>query len=619
MNDPFKDRKLIIRLLFLGLALMLALRAFYLQVWEDTYAKKAEATAVSKLTLYPSRGLIFDRKGELLINNTPVYDLMVTYNQMSPDMDTTEFCRLLGISKESFQERLHKDFKNDIRFSKIKPFVFLSKIPAETYATFQESLYEFPGFFVQVRNIRSYPYKNAGHVLGFIKEVDDKDITTSGGQYVLGDYVGASGLEKTYEKELRGQKGVSYILKDNLGRDLGEFEDGKKDVPAMSGKDLTASIDIELQAYAEKLMQHKIGAIVAIEPKSGEVLTLVSSPNYDPNKMSISRNRGPAYLALANDSLKPLFNRAVMAEYSPGSTFKPVVALLGLEEGVIQPNQSFFCPGYYSYNTYQWGCHSHPQATNVTKAIQYSCNTYFFHTFRAIVDKYGFFKPQQGLDTLVSYLYDFGLGKPLGIDFPGEKNGNVPTSNFYNKLYPPKKGGWKSPTILSLGIGQGEMQLTSLQMANVAAIIANRGFFFAPHLVKGIRGEETPLIFSKFKKRKVVGIDSLYFEPVIKGMKKVVSAGTGWAAYIPNADIAGKTGTVQNPHGKDHSTFIAFAPANNPQIALAVYVENAGGGGRFAAPIASLIIEKYLYGKVRAALKYRENQMLNANLIDTTP
>ncbi len=606
-----------IRLLFLGVSVMLSIRAFLLQIWDDTYAVKAETTAVSKLTLYPSRGLIFDRTGALLINNTPVYDLMVTYNQMSWNMDTTEFCRLLGITKESFEERLKKDFENDIRYSKIKPFVFLNKIPATTFATFQESLYEFPGFFVQVRNIRSYPYKNAGHVLGFIKEVDRKDIETSGGEYVVGDYIGASGLEKAYEKALRGQKGRRYILKDNLGRDLGKFEDGKKDIPAISGKDLIATIDIELQAYAEKLMQNKIGAIVVIEPKSGEVLTLESSPNYDPNKMSISRNRGPAYIELANDSLKPLFNRAVMAEYAPGSTFKPVIALVGLQEGVIQPNQNFFCPGYYSYNTYQWGCHLHPQATNVSKAIQYSCNTYLFHTFRAIIDKYGFFKPQQGLDTLVSYLNGFGLGQPLGIDFPGEKDGNVPTSDYYNKLYPRKKGGWKSPTILSIGIGQGEIQLTSLQMANVAAVIANRGFYFVPHLVKGFKGEEAPPVFSKFNKKQV-GIDSLYFEPVIEGMKKVVSAGTGWAAYIPDADIAGKTGTVQNPHGKDHSTFIAFAPADNPQIALAVYVENAGGGGRFAAPIASLIIEKYLHGKVRAALRYRENQMLKANLIDTT-
>jgi len=603
---------------FTVVALVLVFRAFDLQILNEKYAIEAEATAVSKYTLYPSRGLIYDRNGNLLINNNPVYDIMVTYNQVDPEMDTAKFCKILGITKASFEERLNKDFKRDRRYSKFKPFVFLNKVSAETYARFQESLYEFPGFDVQVRNVRSYPHHSAAHALGYIQEVNNDDIEKNKGIYVPGDYIGASGLEKFYEGRLRGKKGERFVLKDNRGRDVGKFQEGRLDAPAVSGKDLIASIDLPLQAYIEQLMNNKTGAVVAIEPKTGEVLAMVSSPTYDPNLLTINRKRGEAFAQLEKDSLNPLFNRATMAKYPPGSIFKPLIALIALQEGVVTPQRYMYCPGYYAYNTDVRKCHNHPTPNiNVVNAIQYSCNTFFFQTFRDIIELEGFYNPEPGLEVFTKYLYKFGLGYALGLDIPNEKGGNVPTVNYYNKLYPKEKGGWKSPTIMSVGIGQGEMQLTTVQMANLAAIIANRGYYYIPHLAKGFR-DGTP-IDKKYLTRHDVGIDTVHFEPVIQGMKNVVTGGTAWSAYIPEIPIAGKTGTVQNPQGLDHSTFIAFAPADNPKIALAVYVENAGGGGRYAAPIASLIIEKYLNKIIAPARAYREKQMMEANLNEKTP
>lgn len=600
------------------MASVLVFRAFDLQILNKKYAIEAEATAMSKYTLYPSRGLIYDRQGELLINNNPVYDVMVTYNQIDPNMDTIKFCKILGITKESFQERLNKNFRTDKRFSKYKPFVFLNKVSAETYAKFQESLYEFPGFDVQIRNVRAYPHKNAAHVLGYIQEVDKKDIEENKKVYVSGDYIGASGLEKQYEASLRGKKGGRFVLKDNRGRDVGKFLDGKQDTLAESGGDLIASIDIKLQGYAEELMQNKIGAVVAIEPKTGEILVLSSSPSYDPNLLTINRERGKAYAKIAKDSLNPLFNRATMAKYPPGSIFKPVVALIALQEQVTTPSRYIYCPGFYTYNNDTRKCRAHPPATTVGRAIQYSCNTYFFQTFREIVELEGFYKPEPGLETFTKYLYQFGLGYSLGIDFPQEKDGNVPTVNYYNKLYPKNKGGWKSPTIMSVGIGQGEMQLTTVQMANLAAIFANKGYFVTPHLAKGYR-DNASKIDEKYLKKNDVGIDPIHFPPVIQGMIDVVENGTARGSKIPGILTAGKTGTVQNPHGEDHSTFIAFAPVEDPKIAIAVYVENAGGGGRFAAPIATLIIEKYLNNEIASSRIWREEQMIEADLISKLP
>lgn len=622
MAEQLKDRQLYI-LLFFGMAgLVLAGRAFQLQVLDNTYKHKAEAVVMSKQTIYPSRGLIYDRNGKLLINNAPVYDLMVVYNQVDPAMDTLKFCKLLGIERASFEKRLNKDFDNDNRFVRYKPFVFMSKIAPEVYAKFQESLYQFPGFFVQIRNIRSYPVHNAAHVLGYIKEVTDNEIKNSDGQYVLGDYIGASGLERSYEKELRGEKGFKFVLKDNLGNDVGQLSGPGREGQPASGLDLVSTIDIELQAYAEELMMNKIGGIVAIEPSTGEILAFVSSPTYDPGLMAIGRGRGIAYSQLQNNPLKPLFNRALMAEYPPGSIFKPVVGLAGMDMGVITPTTGMPCPGYFenARNDVR-KCRNHPYPANVAIALQWSCNTYFFKTFREIVDKFGYTKPEQGLDEFNRYLDAFGIGRKLGIDFPGEHSGNIPTSAYFDKLYPKERGSWRSPTIVSLGIGQGEMQLTTLQMANLASLIANRGTYFPPHFAKAFRqGDEVLPKPEQYRTAVETPVDAQYFPIVSQGMAAVVASGTARGAQIPDIMIAGKTGTVQNPHGEDHSTFIGFAPLGKPQIAIAVYVENAGGGGRYAAPIASLIMEKYIRkGEIAPFRKWQEQNVLKTNLIDENP
>ncbi len=615
MPALFKNRQYNILLVFGTAMLILAFRAFQLQVLDNRFKIQADAVAMSKQTVYPARGLIFDRNRKLLINNTPVYDLKVVYNQLNPEMDTLKFCELLDIPKASFKERLKKDFKS-IRYRKHLPFDFMKKISPEVYARLQESLYQFPGFFVQARNIRSYPVRHAAHALGYIRETKENEIGKNG--YALGDYIGAAGLERAYEPELRGKKGCEYVLKDNLGRDVGKFNNGAKDTLPESGLDLISTLDIDLQTYAEELMQNKIGGIVAIEPKTGEILTFVSAPTYDPGIMVIGQNRGEAYAELKKNPNDPEFNRAIMASYPPGSIFKTLVGLIGMQTGVITPKTGISCPGYYvnASNDIR-KCRGHPYPANISIALQWSCNAYFFKTFRDIVDQYGYYESDRGLDTLTKYLNAFGVGRELGVDFPGEKMGNAPTSELYDKMYPKKLGGWRSPTIISLGIGQGEMELTTLQMANLAAIIANRGHYYTPHFAKGFLENDSLIqIPENYRQAIKVPVKPVYFPRVVEGMRLVVAAGTAVSASIADIPLAGKTGTVQNPHGDDHSTFIGFAPVDDPKIAIAVYVENAGGGGRFAAPIASLLIEKYIKGEISNNRKWKEQQMLDADLIE---
>lgn len=615
-NGQFQSRQLTIQILFISAAFLLVAKLFQLQLFDKTYAERARNTAVEKFTLYPSRGLLYDRNGALLINNELVFDLLVTYTQIDPKMDTTLFCQLLDIQKTDFERALAKDWKGR-KFSKRKPFVFLSSISAEKFVRFQENLYMFPGFFAQSRSVRSYPQPYAAHVLGFIREVDQKEIDGSGGTYQLGDFIGGSGLERSYEPLLRGVKGARFVLKDNLGRVVGAYEDASLDSAAIAGDDLVTTLDIELQRYAEDLLRNKVGSVVAIEPSTGEVLAFASSPSYDPNLLRISQERGKAVQEISSDPLKPFFNRAVMARYPPGSTFKLLVGLIALQEGVITPDQGVSCPGYYAYGGSSWGCRSHPYPGNLQTAVQFSCNTYFFQTFRRIVDKKSFYDPQAGYDVFVEHLLNCGLGHPLGIDFPNEVGGNVPTSAYYNKIYPKEQGGWKSPTIISLGIGQGELLLTTLQMANLAAIIANRGYYIRPHLGKLIGGDNGARPAFPNLEEKLVGIEARHFEPIIQGMRAVVDAGTGRSAQVPEVTVAGKTGTVQNPFGEDHATFIAFAPVENPKIAIAVYVENSGGGGRYAAPIAGLLIEKYMNGSISPHKEYIEKMILETDLIHT--
>jgi penicillin-binding protein 2 len=522
--------------------------------------------------------------------------------------DTLEFCNLLKISKP-FLETSLRDAK---RHSTFRPSIFLKQISAETYAVLQEKLFKYPGFFVQPRTLRSYPRNIGAHLLGYVGEVDDRIIGNSP-YYRMGDYIGISGLERTYESELRGQKGVNVYLVDVHNRIKGSYADGRYDTLAVIGKDLTSTIDADLQEYGELLMQNKIGGIVAIEPNTGEILALISSPTYNPNLL-VGRPRTMNYRALESDTLKPIFNRALMALYPPGSTFKVVNALIGLQEKIVLPQTRYSCDGGYRVGR-GVGCHSHPSPTDLIQSIQVSCNTYYCNVFRNIIDKPGQGGVEVGFTKWKNHVESFGFGKKLNIDQPNELAGTVPSINFYDRYF--RKGGWSSLTIISLAIGQGELGTTPLQMANMTAAIANRGYYFTPHLVKAINGE--PDIEPRFKLKHYTTVDSLWFDYIIEGMDLAVngepgSGSTARIAAIPDIRVCGKTGTSQNPHGKDHSVFVAFAPKDNPQIAIAAYIENAGFGGTWAAPIASLMIEKYLTGKVNRT--WLEQRMLDAILLD---
>jgi len=600
-----------VAVVFLLASTLLLIRSLHLQAFDKSVQEQAKKATFNQKTLYPSRGLIYDRNDKLLVFNKPIYDLNVIYNRLDPNMDTTMFCSLLNIDKENFIQSIEKDWKSKL-YSKRLPYNFKSKIPSSQFLTFLEHLHKFPGFYPQLRNVRGYNTDHAAHILGYISEVNQKQIDANEDSYSLGDYIGASGFESQYEAELKGEKGIEYYFKDNLGREAGKYEDGKGDFSAKSGSDVQVSIDIELQEFGETLMQNKIGSIVAIDPKTGEILSMVSSPSFSPKKLSISEDRGKDFEMLRQDSLKPFFDRSVMAQYPPGSIFKTVLSLVAMQEKVLNPNQTIYCDGYYQYRSFTYDCHEHSTPYNVSIALQHSCNTYFFQSFRDLIELKGFNQPEEGLKILTDHLYDFGLGKALNSDNPNEKNGLVPTSDFYERLYE-GKGDWRSTYILSLGIGQGEFLFTTIQMANLAAIIANKGKYYTPHLIKKYLDfdKEIP---ENFRTVRSVRIEEQYFDPVIKGMEAAVRQGTGLSAYIPDIPICGKTGTSQNPHGEDHSVFFAFAPKDDPKIAIAVYVENGGFGATFASPIASLMIEKYLRGEISPGRKYWENRILNADL-----
>jgi penicillin-binding protein 2 len=619
VTDSFSKRQYTIRIIMVIAAVVLAGKAFYLQVIDPEYSRKANATAMDEYTIYPARGTIYDRNDSLLVYNVPMYDLMVTANQVSEDMDTAAFCELLGIDRDYFEEAMDKDW-SDPRYSTSVPFPFMTNISAKDFAALEERLYEFSGFSKRLRHARGYPHSNAPHALGYIREVDKRDIARGDGTYAPRDYIGKSGLELAYEDMLRGKKGTSVVLKDNLGREVGPYKGGDLDELPITGQDMIATLDLELQQYGEQLMQNKMGSIVAIEPSSGEVLAMVSSPAYDPNLLAINRKRGNPYGKLSMDETKPLFDRSIMAQYPPGSLFKPIVALIGLQTGELQPNRSITCRGAYYLNGMRLtGCHSHPTSRNVESAIQHSCNAYFVTVFREIVDGPGTFRnPEKGLDIFNSYLSQMGLGSKLGIDLPREKGGFYPTSQFYTDYFNRQQEGqrWNSVWIRSLGIGQGELLMTNLQLANLAAIIANRGTYRIPHLVKAFKGDKAIPIPKKYREVRKVDIDKKHFDLVANGMEKVVEAGTARMSRIPGISFCGKTGTAENPHGKDHSIFFAFAPKEDPKIAIAVYVENAGYGSTFAAPIASLVTEKFLNDTISNSRKWLEARMMNADLME---
>jgi penicillin-binding protein 2 len=614
MQDNFQNRRFIIQGIFIFAAVILLIKCFQIQVLSDKYRGEAGNSAMKRETIYASRGSIYDRDGKLLVNNNATYDLLVTYNEVAKaNIDTMKLCNLLNISKEQFVKNIEKNWRSG-QFNKHKPYIFLRTISPEMYAKLQESLYEFPGFYVELRNIRGYSFPSGAHVLGYIGEVNQKQLEKDKAKYYRpGDYIGISGIELAYEKQLRGKRGVKYVLRDKLGIPKGSYQNGSRDTAAVAGLDLISTLDLDLQQYGEALMQNKRGSIVAIEPSTGEILAFISAPSYDPNLLTINRDRGKEYMRLAKDKTKPLFNRAISAQYPPGSIYKPVMALVAMQEGVITEDKGVRCGGAYVYKRLRIGCHGHAATSSVSKGIQHSCNAYFCQIFRETIEKDGFKEVETGLDTLAQHLKSFGMGKRLGIDLPNELTGNVPTPEYYNKIY--KKGGWKAPSIISLGIGQGEFLVTPLQMANLTSAIANRGWYYTPHLARQFKSDTTRIPL-KYRTKNYTKVDRRHFFPVVQGMHDVTLAGTARVAQIDGISVCGKTGTAENPHGPDHSVFIAFAPRSNPKIAIAVFVENGRYGSTHAAPIASLMIEQYLNGKIAEKRIYLEERMFNSNLLE---
>ncbi len=611
MQELYQERLRILQGVSVAAAIALIFQCFQIQIWDTSYQQQHSFREA--VTLYPSRGAIKDRNGKLLVVNEAMYDLKATYNTIrKSNIDTSTFCNLLGITDSTFLANLNKDWRK-IEFSQRKPFDFLTQIPADRFAKVEERLYQFPGFESYRKSVRGYPRHVGAHMLGYISEVSPEQILESDGDYKRGDYIGTSGLELFYEKELKGVKGVEHVLKDKWGKRQGKYKEGEMDIPAKSGYDLITSIDLDLQAYGEKLMQNKVGAIVAIDPTSGEILAMVSSPSYDPEILAINRDRKEAFRALRQDSLTPLFNRALQAKYPPGSIFKPVLSAIALQERILTPDRGMPCGGGFVYGSLRVGCHGHGAISDVGKAIQYSCNNYYCQTFRELVNLYGFYYPEKGMDRLADHLHAWGLGSRLGVDLPHETSGHVPTTAYYNKKH--GKGRWKFSHAVSVGIGQGELEITPLQMANMASIIANRGFYYIPHFAKELKGDTTNRL-AIYKERHYTKVHPAHFEPVVQGMADVMTAGTGRRSRITDIEICGKTGTVENSKGKDHSTFIAFAPRNNPKIAIAVYVENGGYGSTYGGPISSLMIEKYLRGHIEgASRKSLEKFILKADLI----
>ena len=609
MNQSAGDtnKAWIIRGIIVLIFLVYLIQLLWMQVITNDYAQLAKDRTVRKVTVYPDRGQIFDRNGKLIVLNKPIYNLMVVPSQVR-EMDTAKFCSLLNIDREYFDKKLGAAKK----FSSLHASIFYPQLSGEEYARIEELIYQFPGFFAEIRTVRGYPYPSAAHVFGYVAEVDSANIKASDGYYVSGDYIGKSGIEKSYEWLLRGERGSRHMVVDAHNRLVGTLGNGNLDQPAVAGKDVRLTLDIELQQFAEALMQGKRGAVVAIEPSTGEILCLVSSPSYDPNDLSGSI-RAKNFGKLVMDESRPLNNRALTGYYPPGSQFKAVMSLLGLQAGTLTPNQGYSCGGGYRMSGHTVGCHNHETPASVMMGIQHSCNAYFCYVLRHFIDD----QPgttAQNLALLKEQLATFGIGVPTGIDLPGEKSGNVPDPEDYNRIYGENR--WKSSNFITLGIGQDQMIVTPLQNANMMATIANRGYYVAPHVLKNVEGNDS--LLNQLSQRHYASVDREHYNPVVEGLSLVVKAGTARIARIDSIEVCGKTGTAENPHGKDHSQFSGFAPRENPVIAVAVLVENSGFGSTWAAPIASLVMEYYINGEISASRNYLLERMLNTNLIGGT-
>jgi len=589
VDNKFDNRKYLIGGSVLLMAVVFLIRLLSLQIFSDTYKLEADNNAFFNKVQFPSRGSIYDRNNNLLVFNQPAYDVTLIMREIH-DLDTLELCRSLHITKEFFDNRIAsiKDKKTNPSYSPYTVQVFMAHLSIEDCGAFQEKLFRFPGFSIQRRTIRKYSYNVGAHVLGDMAEVSKSDIK-SDSYYGMGDFIGKQGVERSYEKVLRGEKGVERFLRDAHGYIQGRYKNGDMDIPSKPGKDLTLSIDIELQQLAERLLEGKLGSIVAIEPATGEVLCMASAPTFDPAIM-VGRQRGANQIKLSQDSWKPLLNRAIMGQFPPGSTFKTTQALTFLQEGVVTPSTQYPCLGGFDFGGLHVGCHSHPSPLPLEAAIATSCNGYFcWGLFQMMGSKNKYGSVQKAMATWRDYMVSMGFGYPLGVDLPGEKRGMIPNEKFYDKYYGKY---WNGLTIVSISIGQGEVTATPLQIANLGATIANRGYFITPHVAKEVRGSSLDSIYQT---RRYTMVGKEHYETVVRGMRAAVQGGTCRNANIPGIEVCGKTGTAQN-RGKDHSVFMGFAPMENPRIAVAVYVENGGWGATFGVPIGSLIMEKYLKG-----------------------
>lgn len=610
-----QDRKYFVIGFVVLVVILYTIRLFYVQVVDDRYKLVASNQAFLYQTDYPPRGAIYDRKGKLLVFNQGAYDLMVVPRDME-GCDTLGLCSILNITMDELKKRL-------IRFSgsldeasdDYRSHIFESQMLPELNARLQERLYKFKGFYVQSRTVRKYTYPIAAHLLGYVGEVNDADCQKNP-YYKSGDYIGKSGIEKGYEQYLRGKKGFQIKMRDVHNNIKGSYKNGLYDTAGVEGKDLVSTLDADLQLYGEQLMQNKIGGICAIDPTTGEILALITSPTYDPN-LFIGRDFSKNYTMVMQDTIgKPLFNRALQSSYPPGSTFKLMNALIGQQEGVLTPATHYPCAGGYPPLGGKPKCHAHPSPMDMPGSIATSCNSYYTYVFKSILDSRKYKNQVEGYQAWRDYVLSFGVGIEIGTDLPFEKKGNVPTVAYYDKVF--GKGGWKSITLAGagLGIGQAELGVTPVQMCNIICTIANRGFYYVPHVIRSIEGD-TSFVKKWTEKHYTKVTNREYYENVIDGMALVMTGGTGRGVQIPGYEMCGKTGTAQNPHGDDHSVFVMFGPKDNPKIAIAVLVENAGFGAAYAAPIASLMVEQYLNGKVER--KDMEQRMMESDLIHKKP
>lgn len=600
--------------LLIGLGIAAAIligRLFVIQIVDTSYKIDASNNSMVYQTIYPTRGIIHDRNGKILVGNKMTYDLLVTPKEVEA-FDTLTLCNVLGISPEFVREKMDEYHRYRTRIG-YRSVVMLKQIPPETYLKFAEVAYRFPGFRGQARSIREYPFNAGGNLLGYVSEVDKAYIESHKGEYASGDYAGKTGIEAAREKELRGEKGYAIFLRNSRNKIESRYRDGEMDKEAIPGNDITTTIDADLQKYGQMLMQNKVGSLVAIEPSSGEILTLVSSPGID---VDVLADFGSHYNEILNDPYKPMFNRAVQAPYPPGSVFKLVNGLIGLQEGVLTPETEYPCSMGYYFGRNRLGCHDHRSPLDLEESIMMSCNAYYCYVLRSILENGKYGSIAEALDKWNEYVKSFGFGRKLGSDFPAELGGTIPDAAYYDKVY--GKNAWKATNIISLSIGQGEIGCTPLHLANLCATIANRGYYYIPHIVKD---SEHVAIDGKFRQKQYTMVDTSYFPVVVEGMYRAVNSGygsgaTASVAAVEGLDICGKTGTAQNPRGDDNSVFICFAPKDNPKIAVAAYIEHGSFGARWAAPIASLLVEKYLTGEISPQRGYLETRVLEGNLMD---